>query len=158
MMNHKQLFGQEIQVYNKSWYKENMHDNACLIISNLAHVTTEAELKAFFKPFGFIFCVKITEGTYDQLNTATIQFMKESMAIESIKKMHGKEINGEKIQLRLGCKECQVFLKVRSSAKENSKILEKILGEFYDSCHIAQQVPNKTGDKILVHVHFQTIE
>jgi RNA recognition motif-containing protein len=74
-----------------------MHDNACLIISNLAHQTTEAELKALFKPFGFIFCVKITEGTYDQLNTATIQFMKESMAIESIKKMHGKEINGEKI-------------------------------------------------------------
>lgn len=45
MMNHKQIFGQEIQVYNKSWYKENMQDNACLIINNLSSKATEAELK-----------------------------------------------------------------------------------------------------------------
>lgn len=74
-----------------------MHDNACLIINNLSTEAKEDELKAMFKPFGFIFCVKITEGTYDQLNVATIQFMKESMAVEAIKKMHGKEIHGEKI-------------------------------------------------------------
>ena len=42
-----------------------MHDNACLIINGLSPKTTEVELKALFKPYGFIFCVKITEGTYD---------------------------------------------------------------------------------------------
>ncbi len=41
--------------------------------------------------------MKITEGPYDEPNLATIQYMKESMAIEAIKKMDGKEIHGEKI-------------------------------------------------------------
>lgn len=32
MMSNKKLYGQTIQVYNKSWYKENISDNACVVV------------------------------------------------------------------------------------------------------------------------------
>jgi RNA recognition motif-containing protein len=109
-----------------------------------------------FRSFGFIFSVKINKGVFDQLNTANVQFLKDTMALEAIEKMHGKEIDGEKVHLRLGCKECQVFLKVRADSLEIANLLKKILGDLYETVHVSQTTQNRHRDKVLVHLHFQT--
>ena len=72
MINGKKLFGQTIQVYNKSWYKEHISDNACVVVQNLSSNVTEMQLKQLFRGSGFIFGVKINKGVYDELNTATV--------------------------------------------------------------------------------------
>lgn len=64
-------------------------------------------------------------------------------------------MQGEKVQLWLGCKECQVFLKVKADSLEISNLLKKILGDFYPTCYISQLIQNRYKDKVLVHVHFQ---
>ncbi len=79
------------------------------------------------------------------------------MALEAIESIHNKEIDGEKVHLRLGCKECQVFLKVRADSIEISNLLKKILGDLYETVYISQLIQNRHKDKVLVHVHFQTI-
>lgn len=112
------------------------------------------QLKQLFRGCGFIFSVKINKGVYDELNTATVQFLKSENAIEAIEKLDRKEVEGEQIRLRLGCKECQVFLKIKSSHPDVSNILKKILGEHYDTCYISQTIQNRHKDKVLVHVHF----
>lgn len=38
---------------------------------------------------------------------------------------------------------------------EISNLLKKILGDFYPTCYISQQIQNRHKDKVLVHVHFQ---
>ncbi len=89
MMSNKKLYGQTIQVYNKSWYKENISDNACVVVQNLNPLVTEQQLKQLFRPFGFIFSVKITKGVYDQFSSATVQYLKDTMALDAIAKMNG---------------------------------------------------------------------
>ena len=140
MMSNKKLHGQTIQVYNKSWYKENISDQACVVVQNLAPAVTEHQLKQLFRGCGFIFSVKINKGVYDQLNTASVQFLQKSMALETIEKFNGAEIQGETVQLRLGCKECQVFLKLRADSLEVSHILKNILGDLHATCHISQLI------------------
>lgn len=155
MMSNKKLHGQTIQVYNKSWYKENISDQACVVVQNLATSVTEQSLKQIFRDCGFIFSVKINKGVYDQLNTASVQYLQKSMALDAIAKHNNEDIQGEKVLLRLGCKECQVFLKVKADSLEISNLLKKILGDFYPTCHISQLIQNRHKDKVLVHVHFQ---
>lgn len=65
MMSNKKLHGQVIQVYNKSWYKDNISDQACVMVQNLATSVTELQLKQLFRTHGFIFSVKINKGVYD---------------------------------------------------------------------------------------------
>lgn len=97
MMSNKKLFGQTIQVYNKSWYKENISDTACVVVQNLSLKATEMQLKQLFRGCGFIFSVKINKGVYDELNTATVQFLKSENALEAIEKLDKKEVEGELI-------------------------------------------------------------